>query len=329
MWLSISRMTSCPGWVWLSRAQRLPMVPLGTKSEASLPTISAARRCRRWIVGSSSQTSSPTAAAAIAARIDSVGSVKVSLRSSTVRAIQPLFSQLGIDQRPRGDHLGDGEVGLALNVDLDAGLQAAGGEVGGRPELLRVADDQQAQRGAHRMPIDEQAVAAALDRRTADDALAVQRDRLGSRIAQVVERILQLEVHDRAPDLDAQPGSVDGRLPVDLAQSRELLLDLLRVGAAGRQRVPDLRLLLREGHALLEQLVVSAVEVVDQQRHARIILGRQAASHRRLRAQLDHDEEAKRDGDHADDDQPLGPGGCFSRAAAHTSPGRWYRRPAG
>src|SRR5436853_6021972 len=127
-------MTSCPGWVWLSRAQRLPMVPLGTKSEASLPTISAARRCRRWIVGSSSQTSSPTSAAAIASRIDSVGSVKVSLRNSTVRAaIRDLFSQLRVDQRPRGDHLGDGEIGLTLNLDLDARLQAAGREVGGRP----------------------------------------------------------------------------------------------------------------------------------------------------------------------------------------------------
>src|SRR6059058_4004911 len=134
MWLSISRMTSCPGCVWLSRAQRLPMVPLGTKSEASLPTISAARRCRRWIVGSSSQTSSPTSAVAIAARIDSVGSVNVSLRNSTVRAILPLFSQLGIDQRPRGNHLGDDEVGLALDLDLDTGLQAAGFQDGGGPE---------------------------------------------------------------------------------------------------------------------------------------------------------------------------------------------------
>src|SRR5256886_5327842 len=119
-------MPSGPGWVGLSRAQRFPMVPPGKKTGASLPPIPAARRCRRWIVGSSSQTSSPTSAAAIAARIDSVGSVNVSLRNSTVRAILPLFSQLGIDQRPRRDHLGDGEVGLALNLDLDAGLQAAG-----------------------------------------------------------------------------------------------------------------------------------------------------------------------------------------------------------
>src|ERR1700716_3514354 len=119
-------MTSWPGWVWLSRAQRLPMVPLGTNSEASFPTISAARCWRRWMVGSSSQTSSPTSAAAIAARIDSVGSVKVSLRSSTVRAMcAALFSQLGIDQRARGNDLGDGEFGLALNLNLDAGLQAA------------------------------------------------------------------------------------------------------------------------------------------------------------------------------------------------------------
>ncbi|TME89015.1 MAG: hypothetical protein E6I43_01360 [Chloroflexi bacterium] len=79
-----------------------------------------------------------------------------------------------------------------------------------------------------------------------------------------------------------QPGSVDGHLAVDLAQGGELLLDRLRVCAAGRQRVADLCLLLREGNALLEQLVVGTVQVVDQQRHARIVLCRQGASHRRL-----------------------------------------------
>src|SRR5947199_8964242 len=115
-------MTSCPGCVWLSRAQRLPMVPLGTKSEAALPTISAARRCRRWIVGSSSQTSSPTFAAAIAARIDSVGSVKGSLRNSTVRAILLLFSQLGIEQPPQGHNHDHCEVGLAVHFDLHTRL---------------------------------------------------------------------------------------------------------------------------------------------------------------------------------------------------------------
>src|SRR5712691_5759125 len=108
------------------------MVPLGTKSDASLPTISAARSCSRWMVGSSSQTSSPTSAAAMAARIDSVGKVKVSLRSSTVRAMllprlhRDLLAQLGIDQRARRDDLGDRELDMTLDLELDPGLQAAG-----------------------------------------------------------------------------------------------------------------------------------------------------------------------------------------------------------
>src|ERR1700716_3622808 len=106
------------------------------------------------------------------------------------------------------------------------------------------------------MPIDEQGVSAALDRRAADDALAVEGDRLGPRVAQIVERILQLEVHDRALDPDVQPGSVDGRFAVDLTQRRELFLDGLRVRAAGRQRLPDLRLLLRKRDTLLDELVV-------------------------------------------------------------------------
>ena len=43
------------------------------------------------MVGSSSHTSSPTSAIAIAFRIDSVGCVKVSLRSSTTRAINRVY----------------------------------------------------------------------------------------------------------------------------------------------------------------------------------------------------------------------------------------------
>src|SRR5436309_3806523 len=137
MWLSLSRMTSSPRLVWAIRAQRLPMVPLGTNSAASLPTIDAARCCRRWTVGSSSQTSSPTSAAAMAFRIDSVGSVKVSLRSSTTRVMDsilapPSGSQLGVDQRPGTEHLGDGQVGLPFDADLDSCLQAAGGDLGRR-----------------------------------------------------------------------------------------------------------------------------------------------------------------------------------------------------
>src|SRR5579872_5902515 len=60
------------------------MVPVATKSPASLPMISAARCSSRFIVGSSPYTSSPTSASAIARRIAAVGRVTVSLRRSIV-----------------------------------------------------------------------------------------------------------------------------------------------------------------------------------------------------------------------------------------------------
>src|SRR5580693_8603266 len=60
------------------------MHPVGTKSAASFPNISAARRSNRFTVGSSPYTSSPTTASAIARRISGVGRVTVSLRKSTM-----------------------------------------------------------------------------------------------------------------------------------------------------------------------------------------------------------------------------------------------------
>ena len=59
------------------QARGLPIVPLGTKTAASLPTRAAARRSSSLTVGSSPKTSSPTSAAAIAARMAGVGRVTV------------------------------------------------------------------------------------------------------------------------------------------------------------------------------------------------------------------------------------------------------------
>ena len=68
---------------WQSWLTRFAIVPLGTKSAASLPRRSAAISSRRLTVGSSPKTSSPTSAAAMALRMDGVGRVIVSDRSST------------------------------------------------------------------------------------------------------------------------------------------------------------------------------------------------------------------------------------------------------
>src|SRR2546428_3043653 len=330
MWLSTSRMTSSPGWVWLRRAQRLPIVPLGTKREASLPTICAARSWRRWMVGSSSQTSSPTSAVAIAARIDSVGNVKVSLRSSTVRVTRRSLSpELRVNQRAGSDHVRNREVRLPLDIHLHPGLQGARGQVRGGLELLRVADHEQRERRAQGSSADQQVLTSADDRCAADDAVAVERKGLGARVSETVERVLELEVHDRALDPNLQSWSSYRDLATDLAQDGQFLFNPLGVGTAGGERLAQLRFLLRQCGSLLDQLVVGAVEVVDQQRHAGFVLGGERPGHRRLRAELDHKKKPERQPDQADHDQPLGPCRAISRGVGHISSGRSRRTPGG
>ena len=69
MWQLASQMNSSPGRQWTRTAIWLLIVPEGTNSAASLPSISAIRVLERETVGSSPKTSSPTSAAAIAARM--------------------------------------------------------------------------------------------------------------------------------------------------------------------------------------------------------------------------------------------------------------------
>src|ERR1700736_6454532 len=82
MWDWASTITSSPGRVCAATAARLPIVPLGTNTAASLPSRSAISASRRFTVGSSPHTSSPTSARAMAARMRESGTVKVSLRRS-------------------------------------------------------------------------------------------------------------------------------------------------------------------------------------------------------------------------------------------------------
>src|SRR5437588_43599 len=182
MWLSTSRMTSAPGWVWLRRAQRLPIVP--------------------------------------------------------------------------------------LDIHLPPSLQGARGQVGGGLELLRVADHEQRERRAQASSADQQVLTSADDRRAADDPVAVERKGLGARIAETVQGVLELEVHDRPLNPNLQPGPPDRDLATDLAQHGQLFLNRLGVGTSGGERLAQLRFLLRQRGSLLDQLVIGAVEVVDQQRHA-------------------------------------------------------------
>ena len=79
------RMISSPRWVWARTDTRFPIVPLATKTAASLPNRSAAIASKALTWGSSPYTSSPSSASYIALRISSEGWVTVSLRRSTSR----------------------------------------------------------------------------------------------------------------------------------------------------------------------------------------------------------------------------------------------------
>ena len=84
-WADASAATRCPlpGHVEPERRSGCAIVPVGTKTAASIPMSSAARSCSRFTVGSSPYQSSPTSAVAIARRIASEGWVTVSERRST------------------------------------------------------------------------------------------------------------------------------------------------------------------------------------------------------------------------------------------------------
>src|SRR5436190_3325920 len=82
-WASASHTTRCPAPATNERSPIwFAIAPVGTKSAASLPVISAARSWRRFTVASSPYQSSPTSAEAIARRIASEGLVTVSERRS-------------------------------------------------------------------------------------------------------------------------------------------------------------------------------------------------------------------------------------------------------
>src|SRR5690606_27713745 len=84
MWDVSPSSTSRPGSLWVSRATRLAMVPLGRNSAASFPNKCAASSSSPRTVGSSPKTSSPTWARGMASRIASVGLVTVSLLRSMI-----------------------------------------------------------------------------------------------------------------------------------------------------------------------------------------------------------------------------------------------------
>src|SRR4051794_1195474 len=76
--------TALPGAPRSRRAIWLAIVPDGTNTAASFPTVAAYRASRRLTVGSSPYPSSPTSASAIAFPMASEGRVTVSLRRSII-----------------------------------------------------------------------------------------------------------------------------------------------------------------------------------------------------------------------------------------------------
>src|ERR1035437_6018603 len=127
-WDRLSTITSSPGRVWAASEARLPMVPLGTNTAASLPRRAAISSSSRRTVGSSPHTSSPTSASAMTRRISASGVVKVSLRRST-----------GTDDA--GDIAGNLRVGVVIaghaHPVATGVLGIVEGGVGRRQEFLR------------------------------------------------------------------------------------------------------------------------------------------------------------------------------------------------
>ena len=150
-------------------------------------------------------------------------------------------------------------------------MQAGDGQVGSRSELLGVADDVEDKGAANRVAANQQAIAFADDGGAAGDPVAVHRERLSARLAKAVQDILQLEVHDAALHVDGQSRPMNRDLAIDKLQGGQFLLDRLRVGATRAKGLAQLRLLLAQIGALLQQLVVGLVQVIDQQGDAGVV----------------------------------------------------------
>src|SRR5919106_72355 len=99
-------MISPPRRTWTISQTRLPIVPLATKSAASLAVSSAARSSSSMTVGSSPKTSSPSSASAIARRISEVGRVPARCRRPTASCARS------------GETFGSRTGGPFLNPDL-------------------------------------------------------------------------------------------------------------------------------------------------------------------------------------------------------------------
>src|SRR6056297_2942536 len=93
-------------------ASRLPMVPEGTKSAASLPNIEAARSSSSLTLGSSPATSSPTSARIMDSRIAGVGRVTVSDRKSRMGSMVAPFGGAPWYATDPGSGLDDPGVGI-------------------------------------------------------------------------------------------------------------------------------------------------------------------------------------------------------------------------
>src|SRR5581483_2646222 len=160
MCASLPTIASSPRAQCDSSATRFDIVPLATKTAASLPVRSAAIASSRRTVGSSPSTSSPTGASAIARRISSEGSVTVSERRSMMRSgiaaglPERLESLAAADRRQLHqallfDDLGEGGVALGGHV-RPAGLDQAARQVvpdaglGHRPRVARPVEGENA-----------------------------------------------------------------------------------------------------------------------------------------------------------------------------------------
>ncbi len=159
------------------------------------------------------------------------------------------------------------------------------------------------------LAVNRQRAARALDHGAHHDPLPGDGDGLGAAQPQVVDRVLEVDLVERRVDGDGHAGpghrveSLDDPEPPGLRRQ-------LGVGDDGAAAAKDVALR-REVELLLEQLVVGAMEVVDEEGEGGVVLPLEAAGDLGLAAHLDHGQRGHQEDDETHDH------GCPAAAVRH------------
>src|SRR5437867_3349344 len=176
MWKLGETRTVSPGSACAMTATRLAIVPLCTKSAASLPRRRSAVSSSLRTVGSSPKSSLPTSASASARRIAGVGTVEASVR----RSIESLTSLEGLAENVGARHVGELPAVDVEDLTGDVAGFVRGQEEDGGGDIVVGGHAAERRRREPAAPVlrvvEELPVPRALDRARAD---CVDRDPVG------------------------------------------------------------------------------------------------------------------------------------------------------